>query len=485
MNFFRKVKFNEWYLLFAAILLYIAVFSFFSISRHLSSALGDPDFSIFDQSFYTALKHGLPFYNTFEASSHFAKHLSPIFYLLLPFYAIYPDIITLNIMQSAALAVGAVPVYLIAKEYFAGKTPLLFSCLYLLYHPLHGINYDQFNELSFAVAPLLFALYYFIKKKYAAFWIFFILALLCKEDASFVAVFWGLYGLGFAFLQKRPSGHNAEEQKKLLVTSVMLLFVGAMYLYFSLYVIIPYFQGGKYIYFTERYSTFGASFHEVARNIVFHPVHALKVLFQKEKLAYFFELFLPLGFTPFISPGLLVMSFPTFFINMLSDNSSMYNSGNRYSAYIIPFLFGAAIMGVDKLLKNVKTDKKDKVKNNIMAIMFTLTILCSLFLNNTPLRSGFKVPVVTEHQEKILALAKTLPKDASISTQVDILQHVCHRVHAYSGYYAGSEFILVDEKTKWYSMHARWDENLPKILSLGKYEKIYDEDGIKLYRLKK
>ena len=114
--------------------------------------------------------------------------------------------------------------------------------------------------------------------------------------------------------------------------------------------------------------------------------------------------------------------------------------------------------------------------------MLVLTILSTLLFNQTPLRIGFFIPPITPHQKKILALVKTIPPEASISTQVDILKHVCHRVHAYSGYHEGSEYIFVDERSLWYSQHAQWDKILPSILATGAYEKIHDDEGIKIYR---
>jgi len=154
-------------ILIIGILIYIIIFFFFALKRYHSAQIGDPDTSLFDQSFYTAYKYGLPFNNTFEyynnfiGISHFGIHNSFIFYLILPFYSIYPSCITLLILQCMAMGIGAVPVYLIAKDRLDQKTALIFALMYLLYHPMHGVNYDQFNELSFSVAPLLFAVYFF------------------------------------------------------------------------------------------------------------------------------------------------------------------------------------------------------------------------------------------------------------------------------------------------------------------------------------
>ena len=38
--------------------------------------------------------------------SHFAVHVSPIYYLFLPFYALFPSPVTLEVLQALLLAFG-------------------------------------------------------------------------------------------------------------------------------------------------------------------------------------------------------------------------------------------------------------------------------------------------------------------------------------------------------------------------------------------
>ena len=41
--------------------------------------------------------------------SHFDVHISPIYYLMLPFYALVPSPVTLLMVQAAAIACGVIP----------------------------------------------------------------------------------------------------------------------------------------------------------------------------------------------------------------------------------------------------------------------------------------------------------------------------------------------------------------------------------------
>lgn len=447
----------------------------------MSSRYGDVDNAIADQGMYTAMKWAMPFYSNFERGSHFGKHNSPVYFLILPFYCLFPGSVILLILQSITVSIGAWPVYLIARDRLGEKTGLCFALLYLLYHPIQGVNYDQFNELSFAVAPLLFSLYFFLKRRFFYFWIFFLLTLATKEDASFVAIFWGLYGLILSLRERR-----------LLIHSVILIIIGIVNVYFSLYILLPYFQHFKYKYFIERYSHLGNNLQEAVMTIVTRPFYIMGILIEKPRILYFFEIFLPLAFVPFLSPGLLWMTIPTFMINMLSDYSPMHNTGSRYSAYIIPFVFGAAVLAVEKI-RNLYNEPSMKVlvEKRLIVTMYIFTILCMLFVNLTPLRIGFNVPEISAHQKEILSVAKMIPSEASVSTQVDILKHVCQRMNVYASFREWTDYIFLDQKSKWYdsyseweTLHSRWSEVLPKVESTGHYEKIYDNDGIKLYKLK-
>lgn len=451
---------------------YVVLFSFFSIMRHLSSRLGDPDFSIFGQAFYTTLKFGTPFVNTFEGHSTFGNHSAFVFYLLLPFYAIRPGIPTLAVLQSLALGLAAWPLFLIACERLGGKGALAVAGLYLLYHPLHGVNYDQFNPNSFAVAPLMFALHFFLRRRFGPFWIAALVALICKEDVSLVVAFWGLFTCGLAFFEWRAEG-PAARWTRLAAHGVLMVIVGVAWLLLMLYVVIPHFRGGvEYAYFAERYRHLGRNLPEVLVTILLRPWRVAAFVLEKERTLYFLEVFLPLGFIPFGAPALLWMTIPTFAVNLLSL-FGMHTTGDRYTAYLIPFIFGAAIQALAAMTPARRT--------TALRWLFGLTVVCTLFLNNTPLRIGFRVPAITAHQRQILALVKRVPPDASVSTQVDIFQHVCERVEAYAGYHPGTDYIIVDATSKWYREQARWDEVLRGVLASGAYAKIYDEDGVRVF----
>ena len=129
------VKSNKRLLL--AMLIYTLFFSTVAIIKHYTFLTLGFDLSIFDQAFWSTLFKQRLFYETGDLSfnpggSFFGVHFSPILFLLLPFYAIYPSAETLLVMHSAILALGLVPIYWMARERLGKKFALAFASLYLV-----------------------------------------------------------------------------------------------------------------------------------------------------------------------------------------------------------------------------------------------------------------------------------------------------------------------------------------------------------------
>lgn len=92
----------------------LAFFAFVSLwtgCRVLAYRAPTYDFGIFSQMFHQMRTTGLPV-TTVErdgALSHFAVHVSPIYYLLLPFYWICPRPVTLQVLQGGRAGVCGHP----------------------------------------------------------------------------------------------------------------------------------------------------------------------------------------------------------------------------------------------------------------------------------------------------------------------------------------------------------------------------------------
>lgn len=128
--------------------------------RYATFSAPNFDFGLFCQMFHYMKTDGIPLV-TCERNvllSHFVVHLSPIFYLILPFYAIFPSPMTLQIAQAVIVASGVIPVYLLCRHFkLGGKATMLVCLIYSLYPALAGSCFYDLHENCF-LAPILLVL---------------------------------------------------------------------------------------------------------------------------------------------------------------------------------------------------------------------------------------------------------------------------------------------------------------------------------------
>ena len=236
-------------LAFALAAAYFLIYAVLSVLRHESYHSFGFDLGLFDQVFWNTTQ-GRPFESTMSQASPvphslLGDHFSPVFVLLMPFYLAFPHPETLLVLQTLALALGAWPVYLLAKLKLPDGYAPLWVLAYLLMVPLAYINMYDFHEVAFSVAPLGFALYFLERGRRGLFVLCLLFTFLVKEEMALVGAGFGAYVL----LGKRDWKLG------------LAVLVGSLFAFAALIqVVIPFFAGGtSYPYISERYAQVGGS----------------------------------------------------------------------------------------------------------------------------------------------------------------------------------------------------------------------------------
>src|SRR5438445_13635142 len=174
-----------------------------------------------------------------QPHSYLADHFSPIYLLLVPFYAVFPRPQTLLVIQTLFLALGVWPLYLLARlKLEPGFQRLVWALAYFLFLPVAFINLFDFHELALVVLPLGFAIYFLEKGRPGLFLLSLLSTFLVKEELPLVGVGFGAYIL----LTKRDWKLGLGVLAGSLVAFVAVIRV-----------IIPAFGGGgSYVYFSQR-----------------------------------------------------------------------------------------------------------------------------------------------------------------------------------------------------------------------------------------
>lgn len=133
-----------------------------------------------------------------------AKHVEFFYFLLAPFYRLWPRPETLLTAQSLLFVLGAVPVYRLARRRLqSGRAGWLMALIYLFYPVAQTAVLFEFHADTLAVPWLLLAIDALDRRRWRAygFWLF--LALICK---FYVAVPVGAMGLLLWWRGQRRAG---------------------------------------------------------------------------------------------------------------------------------------------------------------------------------------------------------------------------------------------------------------------------------------
>lgn len=318
--------------------------------------------------------------NVSEASHH-TDFLMVVF---APLFWIWEDPRLLLFVQGLILASGAIPLYLLArKELKSDWLGLLWGLSFLVYPAVGFLLHSDFHSVTLTIPLFLWAFYFLEKNLLAPFWGCIVLALLGKEEVSLIVFMLGLY----VWL--------ARKRRRL---GIAVSLAGFLWAVLSFLVIIPHYgpirqQGyeeflqllyGQYEaervgmsqnFFLARYSQFGDSYFEIAKNILFRPLNTLRFVLSNENLTYLFKVFSPLGFLSFLTPLVLLISLPELAINLLSNNLTMKRIGFQYVATIVPFVFLSALYGATWLREKVDEHRRSL----LVSVLSGVVLLGSLW----------------------------------------------------------------------------------------------------------
>ena len=270
--------------------------------------------------------------------SRLAAHADVMLVLLSPLYFIWPHAKTLLLTQSVVLALGAIFVYLIAKDVFKNKNwALLFGFLYLMTPAMQWVNLYDFHAVALATTLLLGTFYFLIKRKYYLMCLFIVLAGTTKEQVWVITSF---FGLPLTF----------KKQMKTKILGAGIIFFSLLIFVSLVWKIIPQNSGSEH-FALSYYSEFGDSPTQIVSNVLLSPQKTLPAFFEKDRTDYIKQLLMPFGFSSFLAPLFLVFATPELLITLLSNNPQLRQIYYQYSSTITPFVVISAIYGTRQFIK--------------------------------------------------------------------------------------------------------------------------------------
>ncbi|MBA2568556.1 MAG: DUF2079 domain-containing protein, partial [Actinobacteria bacterium] len=262
--------------------------------------------------------------------SRLAAHFDPILVAFAPLWWVWPSPSMLLTAQSIAVALGALPVFWLARKHLQSERAALgFALAYLLYPAVQWLTLNEFHPVALATPLLLFALWYLDEDRLIPFAIFAVAASLCKEEIPMVIAALGAW---YAIARRRR------------VPGTVIALAGAAVAAIAIGVVIPHFNDGASSAFYGRYEEVGGSPGGILETAVNDPGELVSVAFDERGIRYLVQLVLPLALLCLLSPLVLVAA-PELAINLLSATPTQTSIHFHYTAGAIPALIGASVFG--------------------------------------------------------------------------------------------------------------------------------------------
>lgn len=455
-----------------AVGIFTLIFGFFIVGigvlRHLTYSTPNFDFGIFCNMFYNMSESGLPTVSCErdQILSHFAVHFSPIYYVFLPIYFIFPYAVTLQILQVLVIYSGIIPLVLIArKKGISTKVTIILSVIYSAFPALGGGTFYDLHENCFLVPLLLWVFYFYESKKYIPMAVFGVLTLLVKEDAFIYLLFFALYVL-IADKNWKVSLPVAAVAIVYFVTVSSIMEAHGTGIMSNRY--------GNLIYDSED------GLLGVIKTFIMNPGYVLTQIFSSpkgnaEKIWYLLHLLLPLGFIPFATKKLSrYLLLCPILLNILTMYQYQPDITFQYSFGITAFLFYATVLNLSEL---EGFSKKYLLQVAAAASVLLFVMVCvPKFASYAEKHDNFS----DTYDRFDYALTEVLPEDVPVAASSFFISHIYDRDEIYEvkyhkddkgNYKTDIEYIALD-------MRYKDDSNAAAVFYLANgYEEFYLDEG--------
>lgn len=407
--------------------------SAWTVGRVYSFSTPTYDFGIFAQMFHSMKTTGLPI-TTVErdgALSHFAVHVSPIYYLLLPFYMIAPYPATLQVLQAAVLASAVIPLYLIGKHH--GLPPLMRTvlCALLLLYPAYagGTSYD-IHENAFLTPLILWLFYGLDRRSIPLTAVFAALTVMVKEDAAVYVAVIALWQLLRGILSKG---------RKWELTAGIALLVSALVYFFA---VTAYLSNSGDGVMTYRYNNFiydgSASLLTVVKAVLLSPMKAVFECVDKEKLEFIGLTLLPLAGLPLLTRRYerLVLLIPYILVNLMSDYRYQHDIFFQYT-------YGSTACLFYLVAVNLADMKKQGIRVAALGLALCISATCfGAKIMPKAMQYPKQCKTYQSYYDKLRDVLDTVPEGASVAATTFYTTYLSQRDTLYDVRYASEEHIF-------------------------------------------
>lgn len=432
-----------WTVLAVLMLVYIGVMTRAQFNKYDSYGMGF-DLGTYEQVIWNTAHGRLFATSNFKyTDSHLGADVILMEAIIAVPYALVPSTYTLLFLETVAVALGAIPLYLLGRRHLGPIAALAIVFAYLIYVPLHFLNLYEFQPRAFALG-LMFLLFYLLDVKNLRGYILTILLLLTtRTDVALIVGMMGVY----AWLHHKP--------RKFILSSLGL---GFGWFVLAALVIVPRFNTGGSFQYLNWYRWMGSTPSEIVVTIITRPLFVLQNVVTLPKINFLTQIFGEVGFLPLLRPDVLLVGLPTFALDLLSLQRIQWDIRYQYGSLLYVLTFVGTIYAIAMLAR------WKRLNTRVASVWITrgltvFVVLCSLSAYvwiGSPVWSWLKRPMPASAQvaNEMIAL---VPPAAPLAASNLLGPHVARREGFYffpprNEFYTDqavqkAAYILVDTNT--------------------------------------
>ena len=388
------------------------------------------DLGIYDQTIWNLSQGRIWMTTLVYETGGFYDHFEPILLLIVPLYWLWSDVRVLLIVQSLALGLGSLPIYLYARHALRtwehGKSlALVIAAAYLVYPAMHNANLNDFHEVSLLPPLLGFALYGLLTGRPRTTWIFLALCLMVKEDFSVTFLMFGIFISVF-----KPAGFRRRD-------GIIVAAVAVIWMLLVLYLLYPAAtRGMPYPFVGRRYPWLGDTPQSAATVLLTQPWIMLPYLTQMPKLLFVLRLMGPLLFLPLLGWPVVLLAIPVLVYLMLSNYEPQWSVQSYYNPPLLPTLFFGLVTAWCRLRRWAqRLGWRASSLQFVLAGVVIAGVAVGYWLDAPGPGSRNFDPVRFSPTPKTLAAQRIIdqiPAEASVSAIWPLVPHLSHRQRVYT-----------------------------------------------------
>jgi len=322
-------------------LVVFAGYTIISVSRYLRLDPGSWDLGIFTEYVKQLAHLHAPVVNIHGAGFNlFGDHFQPIVGLIAPLFLIFPNPVTLLVVQAFLTAASVIPVSRAAEARLGTAAGRMIGAAYGLSWGLAQMIDFDFHEIAFAVPLLACSLSALLRGRTRAAVLWALPLVFVKEDQGFTVAALGLVLMLSCVSRRAEPGTDRGDA---FWGGLLLICWGLFWSALAIIVIIPHLNiAHVYPYWTDGGAVSPAG--HAAPGAVLSQLGASWLV----KLRTTLLILLPAGFLALGSPlGLIAL--PSLALRFVSTNNMYWGDGYHYNATVMPIVFLAAVDALSRI----------------------------------------------------------------------------------------------------------------------------------------